>query len=88
MRRIVDCFTEAVPDQPGPPRDLLADSTVKAHARSGVPQTRTHVQDAPLLFLDRLHADVDVADTITSFFVRRCVFFAFLGKSPRVDPHQ
>jgi hypothetical protein len=86
VRRIVDCFTEAVPDQPGPPRDLLADSTVKAHARSGAPQTRTHVQDAPLLFLDRLHADVDVADTITSFFVRRCVFFAFLGKSPTVDP--
>jgi hypothetical protein len=64
----------------------LADSTVKAHARSGVPQTRTHVQDAPLLFLDRLHADVDAADTITSFFVRRCVFFAFWGKSPAVDP--
>jgi hypothetical protein len=30
VRRIVDCFTEAVPDQPGPSRDLLADSTVKA----------------------------------------------------------
>ncbi|KAJ5974799.1 hypothetical protein N7481_008506 [Penicillium waksmanii] len=86
VRRIVDCFTEAVPDRPGPSRDLLADSTVKAHARSGVPQTRTHVQDAPFLFLDRLHADVDAADTITSFFVRRCVFFAFLGKSPTVDP--
>ncbi|KAJ5974842.1 hypothetical protein N7481_008549 [Penicillium waksmanii] len=86
VRRIVDCFTEAVPDQPGPSRDLLADSTVKAHARSGVPQTRTHVQDAPFLFLDRLHADVDVADTITSFFVRRCVFFAFLGKPPTADP--
>ncbi|KAJ5976578.1 hypothetical protein N7481_010285 [Penicillium waksmanii] len=86
VRRIVECFTEAVPDRPGPPRDLLADSTVKTHARSGVPQTRTHVQDAPLLFLDRLHADVDAADTITSFFVRRCVFFAFLGKSSRVGP--
>jgi hypothetical protein len=86
VRRIVDCFTEAVPDQPGPSQDLLADSTVKAHARSGVPQTRTHVQDATWLFLDRLHDDVDVADTITSFFVRRCVFFSFLGKSPTVDP--
>jgi hypothetical protein len=86
VRRIVDCFTEAVPNQPGPPQDLLADSTVKAHARSGVPQTRTHIQDAPLLFLDRLHADVDAADTITSFFVRRCLFFAFWGKSPTVDP--
>jgi hypothetical protein len=85
VRRIVDCFTEAVRDQPGPSRDLLADSTVKAHARSGVPQTRTHVQDAPFLFLDRLHDYVNAADTITSFFVRRCVFFAFLGKSPSVD---
>ncbi|KAJ0418856.1 hypothetical protein BJY00DRAFT_324647 [Aspergillus carlsbadensis] len=36
--------------------------------------------DSPLLFLDRLHADVEVADTITTFFVRRCVYFAFFGK--------
>jgi hypothetical protein len=86
VRRIVNCFTEAVPDQPGPSRDLLADRTIKLRARSGVPQTRTHVQDAPFLFLDRLHADVDVANTITSFFVRRCVYFAFLGNSSKVEP--
>ncbi|KAL6229549.1 hypothetical protein BDW75DRAFT_249578 [Aspergillus navahoensis] len=39
--------------------------------------------DGPLLFLDRLHADVEVANTITTFFVRRCVYFAFFGKPAR-----
>lgn len=81
VSRISDCFAEAVPDQPGMVHDLLADSTVKPRARCGMPQTRTHKQDSPMLFLDHLHADdVGVADTITSFFVRRCVFFAFFGK--------
>ncbi|KAG2016790.1 hypothetical protein GB937_005991 [Aspergillus fischeri] len=30
-----------------------------------------------LLFLDCLHAEVEVADTITTFFVRCCVYFTF-----------
>lgn len=60
---------------------------MKPRARCGMPRTRTHKQDSPLLFLDRLHADdVGVADTITSFFVRRCVYFAFFGKPARPGP--
>ncbi|KAJ5900128.1 hypothetical protein N7495_004872 [Penicillium taxi] len=62
------------------PPDLLADSIVKPRVRAGVPQTRTQKQDNGLLFLDYLHTDVEVTDTITSFFVRRCVYFAFFGK--------
>lgn len=80
VSQIVSCFGHAVPDQPDRSEDLLADSTVKRRVRSGVPQTRTQKQDNALLFLDSLHADVEVADTITSFFVRRCVYFAFFGK--------
>lgn len=87
VSRIADCFAEAVPDQPNMVHDLLADSTVKPRARRGMPQTRTHKQDSPMLFLDRLHADdVGVADTITSYFVRRCVYFAFFGKPARPGP--
>lgn len=87
VSRIVDCFAEAVPDQPDMVHDLLADSTMKPRARCGMPTTRTHKQDSPLLFLDRLHADdVGVTDMITSFFVRRCVYFAFFGKPARRGP--
>ncbi|CAG8947720.1 unnamed protein product [Penicillium salamii] len=84
VNQIVSCFAKAVPDRPEQPQGLLADSTMKLKSRSGEPQTRTHKQDGPLLFLDRLHADVEVADNVTSFFVRRCVYFAFFGKSSRV----
>lgn len=86
ISRIVDCFSAAVPDQPEIVHELLADSTVKPRARCGMPRMRTHKQDSPLLFVDRLHAEVEVADTITTFFVRRCVYFAFFGKPTRSGP--
>ncbi|KAJ5588730.1 hypothetical protein N7537_011408 [Penicillium hordei] len=84
VNSIVSCFAKAVSDRPEQPQGLLADSAMKPKTRAGEPQTRTHKQDGPLLFLDRLHADVEVADNVTSFFVRRCVYFAFFGKSARV----
>lgn len=86
VNRIVDCFAAATPDQPEVGQDLLADSTVKARARCGMPRTGAHKQDSPFLFLDRLNADIETADTITTFFVRRCVYFAFFGKSARPGP--
>ncbi|KAL2812033.1 hypothetical protein BDW59DRAFT_155380 [Aspergillus cavernicola] len=87
VSQIVDCFAAAVPDQPEVDHDLLADSTVKPRARCGIPQMGAHKQDSPLIFLDHLHADgIEVADTITTFFVRRCVYFAFFGKSARPGP--
>ncbi|KAF7164507.1 hypothetical protein CNMCM6106_001025 [Aspergillus hiratsukae] len=86
ISRIVDCFSAAVPDQPEIVHELLADSTVKPRARCGMPRMRTHKQDSPLLFVDRLHAEVGVADTITTFFVRRCVYFAFFGKPAQPGP--
>lgn len=67
--------------------DLLADSIVKPQARCGMPRMRTHKQDSTLLFLDYLHADdMEVADMITTFYVRRCVYFAFFGKPARPGP--
>lgn len=90
VQRVVECFAAAVPEEAGQVCELLADSSVSARARCGMPRMRTHKQDSPLLFFDRLHADVEVADTITTFFVRRCVYFAFFGKPARlgsVDDH-
>ncbi|KAJ5142480.1 uncharacterized protein N7515_001267 [Penicillium bovifimosum] len=80
INQIVGCFAHAVPDQPGRSQELLADSTMKPKVRCGVPQARTQKQDNALLFLDCVNAEVEMADTITSFFVRRCVYFAFFGK--------
>jgi hypothetical protein len=80
INEIVGCFAHAVPDQPDRSPELLADSTMKPRVRCGVPQARTQKQDNALLFLDCLRAEVEIADTITSFFVRRCVYFAFFGK--------
>lgn len=43
---------------------------------------RMHKQDSPLIFLDHLHTNtMPVADTITTFFIRCCVYFAFFGKT-------
>lgn len=81
VNQIVSFFARAIPEQSKPPQGLLADSVIKLKARAGEPQTRTHKQDGPVLFLDHLHADIEAADNVTSFFVRRCVYFAFFGKS-------
>ncbi|KAB8227896.1 uncharacterized protein BDW43DRAFT_292769 [Aspergillus alliaceus] len=79
--RITECFSAAIPCEPERSPELLADSTVKARARCGTPQKRTHKQDNLHLFIDYLHNDeVTISQTITSFFVRRCVYFAFFGK--------
>jgi hypothetical protein len=79
--RITECFSAAVPCEPERSPELLADSTVKARARCGTPQKRTHKQDNLRLFIDYLHNDeVTISETITTFFVRRCVYFAFFGK--------
>ncbi|KAE8410244.1 hypothetical protein BDV36DRAFT_302927 [Aspergillus pseudocaelatus] len=87
--RIVECFSAAVPYEPERNPELLADSTVKARARCGTPQKRTHRQDNLHLFIDYLHKDeIIIADTITTFFVRRCVYFAFFGKPcSHSNPH-
>ncbi|ODM16677.1 hypothetical protein SI65_07642 [Aspergillus cristatus] len=81
VSQIVDCFAEAVPNQPDMGHDLLADSAMKPRARCGMPRIQMHKQDSPLLFLDCLHADdAGVSDMTTSFFVCCCVYFTFFGK--------
>lgn len=40
-----------------------------------------------MLFLNHLHTNnVGIADTITSFFVRCCVYFIFFGKPAQPGP--
>ncbi|KAJ6020194.1 hypothetical protein N7522_000269 [Penicillium canescens] len=80
VTKVVECFSAAV-EQDERPSILLADSSVEARARCGMPQLKTHKQDSPFLFLDNIHTvSLPVFDNITTFFVRRCVYLAFFGK--------
>lgn len=49
--------------------------------RCGPPHKQTQLLDRALLFLDQLHSgEAPVRMTVSSLFVRRCVYFAFFGK--------
>jgi len=55
--------------------------------RSGIPYALDHEQDRLSLFLDKLHnTDEEQCDEISSFFIRRSVYFAFFGKPSRPTP--
>ncbi|PYH76418.1 hypothetical protein BO82DRAFT_426169 [Aspergillus uvarum CBS 121591] len=87
VNRIVECFATAIPADPVLVHELLADSIVGRQARCGMPTFGAHKQDRHHLFLDRLCSDdLDATDTITTFFVRRCVFEAFFGNLTDAEP--
>jgi hypothetical protein len=81
--RIVDCFATATPKDIATPPPVLVSPSVKRKARCGHPRVRDLLQDRPLLFLDHMHA-ADIPAKVTTFFVRRCVYLAFLGPRPTV----
>jgi hypothetical protein len=54
--------------------------------RSGIPYALDHERDRLSLFLDKLHnTDEEQCDEMSSFFIRRSVYFAFFGKPE--SPH-
>lgn len=77
--RIIECFSIAIfiPDQ-FDPCELLIDSSVKSRVHCDIPRMQTHKQDCYFFFLDHLHA---ITDTITTFFVRHCVYLAFFEQA-------
>lgn len=56
----------------------------KQKARCGHPSMPSLQQDRPRLFLDDMHA-TEQPDRVTSFFVRRCVYWAFFGPRPTLS---
>lgn len=85
--RIMECFLTAVQAQTETACEFLTDSSVKPRARCGLPKMQTHKQDTPFLFIDHLHSEkLPVTNTVTTFFVRRCVYFAFFGKPSTFHP--
>jgi hypothetical protein len=58
-------------------QDAYSDKSPK---RCGIPRTQDYFQDQPFMFLDNLHNRQDQrCSEITSFFIRRSVFWAFFG---------
>jgi hypothetical protein len=56
----------------------------RALKRKGIPQTGIYRADKSSLYLKRLYSTCeDQSDEVTSFFVRRSVYFAFFGKPSR-----
>jgi hypothetical protein len=55
--------------------------------RSGIPYALDHERDRLSLFLDKLHnTGEEQCDEMSSFFIRRSVYFAFFGKPSRPTP--
>ncbi|KAF2690342.1 hypothetical protein K458DRAFT_383458 [Lentithecium fluviatile CBS 122367] len=64
------------------------DNDERPPKRCGIPKPKDHKQDKLSLFLDKLHSTNEQQNPeITSFFVRRSVYFAFWGKPDRIVNH-
>jgi hypothetical protein len=80
VTKIVECFSVAI-EQDERLSILLADSSIKARTRYGMPQLKTYKQDSPFLFLDNIYTkNLPVFNNITTFFIRRYIYLAFFGK--------
>lgn len=78
--RIVECFTMATPRE-HPPLPSLEDTTAGMKERCGIPSSQAQRHDCRQLFLDPLHTDrVECAGTVSTWYVRRNVYFAFFGR--------
>ncbi|GKZ39270.1 hypothetical protein AbraIFM66950_012193 [Aspergillus brasiliensis] len=78
--KITECFQNAIPDQARTSPEHLANISTDLRMRCGLSRMQTHNDDSLYLFIDHLHADkVPMAETVTGFFVRRCVYFSFVG---------
>ncbi|KAL3705906.1 hypothetical protein TMatcc_006915 [Talaromyces marneffei ATCC 18224] len=82
VHRIVECFSMATPRE-HPQLPSLVDSTAGLKERCGIPSGQAQRHDHRLLFLDRLHTDrVAISGTVSTWYVRRNVYFAFFGRLP------
>jgi hypothetical protein len=81
IEQIVRLFATATPlsvEQACP--EFVSDDPAAAGVRCGFPEEEAHVRDAKSLVIANLHAEVnEQGESITSFFVRRSVYFAFFG---------
>ncbi|OBT39549.1 hypothetical protein VE00_09472 [Pseudogymnoascus sp. WSF 3629] len=81
------CSTAAVVENPRSSPPLVTPGPGVARAkRCGIPRRRAYEEDRGSLFINHLHdGRQDQGEGITSFFVRRSVYFAFFGR-PATTP--
>ena len=81
------CSTAVVADYPRASPPLVTPGPGVARAkRCGIPRNRAYDEDRGSLFINHLHdGRQDQGEGITSFFVRRSVYFAFFGR-PATTP--
>jgi hypothetical protein len=83
IAQIVRMFLTATPlraEQLSPV--LVSDDPNASGNRCGFPDEQAWEEDSKLLFVSNLHnARREQGEAITSFFVRRSIYFAFFGKS-------
>ncbi|EED23183.1 conserved hypothetical protein [Talaromyces stipitatus ATCC 10500] len=87
VRRIVECFAAATPRElPLHSRPVMT-LAVNRRARGGLPSRQAQKNDRRSLFLDHLHREVSATEKVSTWFVRRSVYFAFFGRcfSPPPD---
>jgi Protein of unknown function (DUF3723) len=88
VEQIVNLFSAAQPVTEEEARAAVEiDCSDTSPKRSGIPHTQDHERDKLSLFVDKLHnTDEEQCDEISSFFIRRSVYFAFFGKPSRPNP--
>ena len=79
--RVTECFLKAIPLDYQPPAQCVGGREIKKESRCGYPQAMAQSQDRRFLFIDQIHGDPFPAiQKVSSFFVRRNVYFTFFGK--------
>ncbi|CAG8073926.1 unnamed protein product [Penicillium olsonii] len=80
-RKPVECFGTAVAHEALPSPEFVLERTPTLSRRCGPPLEHVQPIDRPHLFLDKVHSkEATGPQTISSFFVRQCVYFAFFDK--------
>ena len=90
ISQIVNLFTAAVPlsSETSSP-SFISDNPDAPGKRSGFPDEDAPQHNIRLLFLPHLHKEVEeMGDNVTSFFVRRSVYWAFFGKTVNLGTEQ
>ncbi|ODM24145.1 hypothetical protein SI65_01735 [Aspergillus cristatus] len=78
--RITDLFSLAIPYENQPVAESILGRAVKLKDRCGPPPVQAQRLDRSRLFLDQLHASIPSQQQVSSFYVRRCVYYAFFGR--------
>jgi hypothetical protein len=87
VRRIVECFAAATPREQPLRSHPVVTFAANRRARGGLPSRQAQKNDRRFLFIDHLHREVSATEKVSTWFVRRSVYFAFFGRcfSPPPD---